>query len=466
MPLSATATGLLARLREIRAHSEALIAPLEPEDLCLQGMADASPPKWHLGHTSWFFEEFLLKQPDLTPLVAPYEPSDSRWGYLFNSYYEAVGARHPRPQRGLLTRPAIAELLAWRQRVTTALEQLLERLGGLDPQRAAATLALIDLGLHHEQQHQELLLMDLLDGFSRNPLEPSYSLASDSPESRFEAASLAAAEAADRAAAPAPTAGSPVAGTSSEAQAPTQAQAAAAQVDPEPRSEPGQASAWLDHPGGLVAIGHPQGDGGPEPGLGAFHFDNEGPRHRVWLEPFAIDRQLVTNGAYEAFIADGGYRRPELWMSEGWAVAHQRGWQAPRYWRGDWEFTLAGRRPRHPGAPVRHLSWFEADAYARWAGARLPSEAEWEITAPELDQAQGLLWQWTASPYRPYPGFVTAAGAVGEYNGKFMTSQFVLRGSSFLTPAGHARPTYRNFFHPSCRWMAAGLRLARGGDPQ
>jgi ergothioneine biosynthesis protein EgtB len=356
-------------------------------------------------------------------LVAPYEPSDSRWGYLFNSYYDAVGARHPRPERGLLTRPGIGELLAWRQRVTAALEQLLERLDGLDPQQAAAPLALVELGLQHEQQHQELLLMDLLDGFSRNPLEPCYSLASDGPENRFEATALEG-------------------------------------------TEPDQASAWLDHPGGLVAIGHPQGEVGPDPSLGSFHFDNEGPRHRVWLEPFAIARQLVSNGAYEAFIAEGGYRRPELWMSEGWALANQRGWQAPRYWRGDWEFTLAGRRPRHPEAPVRHLSWFEADAFARWAGARLPSEAEWEITAPGLAQAQGLLWQWTASPYRPYPGFVTAAGAVGEYNGKFMTSQFVLRGSSFLTPAGHERLTYRNFFPPSSRWMAAGLRLARGGEPQ
>ena len=423
MPRSPTATGLLPRLRDIRLASEALIAPLEPEDLCLQGMADASPPKWHLGHTSWFFEEFLLKQPDLAALAAPYEPSDSRWGYLFNSYYDAVGARHPRPQRGLLTRPAIGELLAWRQRVTAALERLLERLDGLDPQQAAAPLALVELGLQHEQQHQELLLMDLLDGFSRNPLEPSYSLASDGPENRFETGTRGA-------------------------------------------TEPGQASPWLEHPGGLVAIGHRQGAVGPDPSQGSFHFDNEGPRHRVWLEPFAIARQLVSNGAFEGFIADGGYRRPELWMSEGWALANQRGWQAPRYWRGDWEFTLAGRRPRNPEAPVRHLSWFEADAFARWAGARLPSEAEWEITAQELDQAQGLLWQWTASPYRPYPGFATAAGAVGEYNGKFMTSQFVLRGSSFLTPAGHDRLTYRNFFPPASRWMAAGLRLARGGDPQ
>ena len=423
MPRSPTATGLLPRLREIRLASEALIAPLEPEDLGLQGMADASPPKWHLGHTSWFFEEFLLKHPELLALVAPYEPSDSRWGYLFNSYYDAVGARHPRPQRGLLTRPALAELLAWRQRVTAALGRLLEGLDGLDPQQAAAPLALVELGLQHEQQHQELLLMDLLDGFSRNPLEPSYSLASDGPENRFETGTRGA-------------------------------------------TEPGQASPWLEHPGGLVAIGHRQGAVGPDPSQGSFHFDNEGPRHRVWLEPFAIARQLVSNGAFEGFIADGGYRRPELWMSEGWALANQRGWQAPRYWRGDWEFTLAGRRPRNPEAPVRHLSWFEADAFARWAGARLPSEAEWEITAQELDLAQGLLWQWTASPYRPYPGFATAAGAVGEYNGKFMTSQFVLRGSSFLTPAGHDRLTYRNFFPPASRWMAAGLRLARGGDPQ
>ena len=453
MHRSPTATGLLPRLREIRSASEALIAPLEPEDLCLQGMADASPPKWHLGHTSWFFEEFLLRQPDLAALVAPYEPSDSRWGYLFNSYYEAVGARHPRPQRGLLTRPPIAELLDWRQRVSAALERLLQRLDGLDPQQAAAPLALVELGLQHEQQHQELLLMDLLDGFSRNPLEPSYSLASDGPEARFEAATLAAAQRA-------------ATGSGATGVVAAVAAVVAAAGPKDSGAGPDQASAWLDHPGGLVAIGHPQGDGGPDPYVGGFHFDNEAPRHRVWLEPFAIAHQLVTNGAFEAFLADGGYRRPELWMSEGWAVANQRGWQAPRYWRGDWEFTLAGRRPRHPEAPVRHLSWFEADAYARWAGARLPSEAEWEITARELTQAQGVLWQWTSSPYRPYPGFATAAGAVGEYNGKFMTSQFVLRGSSFLTPAGHERLTYRNFFTPASRWMASGLRLARGGEPQ
>ncbi len=398
------ATALLPRLHQIRQASEALIAGLEPEDLCLQGMADASPAKWHLGHTSWFFEEFLLRQ------RPGYEPAESRWGYLFNSYYEAVGERHPRPQRGLLTRPPIAAVLAWRQRVTAALEQELEHLAP----------ALVELGLQHEQQHQELLLIDLLDGFSRNPLEPAaYPTGAGGVE-------------------------------------PEQAYEAGAEAAPATPS-------WIEVAGGLVEIGHPGGSGGPGPSPGGFHFDNEAPRHRIWLEPFAIANRLVSNAEFAVFIADGGYSRPELWMSEGWAVVQQRGWQAPRYWRGDWEFTLAGRRPRQPEAPVRHLSWFEADAYARWAGARLPSEAEWELAAAggDLPQAYGCLWQWTGSPYRPYPGFAPAAGAVGEYNGKFMTSQFVLRGSCFLTPAGHARLTYRNFYPPASRWMASGVRLVR-----
>ncbi len=410
MPSRLEAPTPAARLQRVRRHSEALIEPLEPEDLCLQGMADASPPKWHLGHTTWFFETFLL-----TPHLAGWEPADPRWGFLFNSYYDAVGARHPRPQRGLLTRPPIDALLAWRRRVDAGLERLLAKLEERPAAAAAPLRALLELGLQHEQQHQELLLMDLLDGFSRNPLEPAYSTAAEGPEALWEGR----------------------------------------EAGPE---------GWLEHPGGLVEIGHP---GDPEGAGALFHFDNEGPRHRVWLEPFAIARGLVRNGEYEAFIADGGYRRPELWMSEGWAVVQQRGWQAPRYWRGDWEFTLAGRRPRRPQAPVRHLSWFEADAYARWAGCRLPGEAEWEVAAAGggLADAEGLVWQWTASPYRPYPGFRPAAGAVGEYNGKFMTSQFVLRGSGFLTPAGHARLTYRNFFPPASRWMAAGLRLARGGEP-
>jgi ergothioneine biosynthesis protein EgtB len=391
------------RLAAVRRRSVDLIAPLEPEDLCLQGMADASPPKWHLGHTTWFFDTFLLQEPRIQALASDYMPPPERWGFLFNSYYDAVGARHPRPQRGLLTRPPMAEVLAWREAVDRALERVIEALFSWPEAEASPWLALIELGLQHEQQHQELLLMDLLDGFSRNPLEPAYT---DEPEEAF-----------------------------------AQAQS---------RSTPGE---WLEHPGGLIEIGHIPGSG--------FHFDNEAPRHRQWLEPFAIAPQLVSNGDYEAFIEDGGYLRPELWMSEGWAVVQARDWQAPRYWRDGDAFTLAGRRPRDPQAPVRHLSWFEADAYARWAGARLPSEAEWELVAPQLADGFGVLWQWTSSPYRPYPGFQPAAGAVGEYNGKFMSSQMVLRGSCFLTPPGHGRATYRNFFPPASRWMAAGLRLAR-----
>jgi len=427
------AAALLPRLRRIREHTEALISGLEPEDLCLQGMADASPAKWHLGHTSWFFEEFLLRDQAAGDAGAcgggtgvPYEPADTRWRYLFNSYYEAVGPRQPRPQRGLLTRPPIGAVLAWRRRVTTAVAELVETLEARAGEPAAtAKLALVELGLQHEQQHQELLLMDLLDGFSRNPLEPVAYPAEGAidPELAFQ-----------------------------RSWAGTVGSSATAPASPD----------WLPVAGGLAEIGHPGDNAGPGPSPGGFHFDNEAPRHRLWLEPCAIATRLVSNGEYAAFIADGGYRRPELWMSEGWAVVQQRGWAAPRYWRGDWEFSLAGRQPRQTAAPVRHLSWFEADAYARWAGARLPSEAEWELAAASgLPQAYGCLWQWTSSPYRPYPGFAPAAGAVGEYNGKFMTSQFVLRGSAFLTPEGHARLTYRNFYPPASRWMAAGLRLAR-----
>jgi len=441
----------------VRRRSEALIAPLEPEDLGLQGMADASPPKWHLGHTAWFFEEFLLRPalegggggsdaarpagvaPKRSPL--DYEAGDPRWRYLFNSYYDAVGARHPRPERGLLSRPPIDAVLAWRHRIDAALEQLLAATATERPAADNGLLELVELGLQHEQQHQELLLMDLLDGFSRNPLEPVYDTGSEGPEAAFERTWR-------------PSEGSSSEGGFGERHAhgcPENTELGAG------RGSRPAGGGWRHHHGGLVAIGHAGG---------GFHFDNEAPRHQVWLEPFALAERLVTNAAYADFIADGGYRRPELWMSEGWAVLQQRGWQAPRYWRGDDLFTLAGRRRRDPQAPVRHLSWFEADAYARWAGARLPSEAEWEILAAtgNLEQAHGVLWQWTGSPYRPYPGFRPAAGAVGEYNGKFMTSQFVLRGGCFLTPEGHAgaeRLTYRNFFPPASRWMASGLRLAR-----
>ena len=392
--VTTSAAAVLPRLQEIRRGTEQLIAGLQPEDLCLQGMPDASPAKWHLAHTTWFFEEFLLSQ------LEGYDCADSRWRYLFNSYYESVGERHARPERGLLTRPSIAEVLAWRQRVTAALMAELDHLPA----------ALVELGLQHEQQHQELLLMDLLDGFSRNPLEPE---AIAEPEADYE--------------------------TSWAGQGP---------------------QGWQNFEGGLVEIGL-------DPASGQFHFDNEAPRHRVWLEPFAISQRLVSNAEYAAFIADGGYKRADLWMSEGWALVQDRGWQAPRYWRGEWEFSLAGRSPRHPDAPVRHISWFEADAYARWAGARLPEEAEWELaaTSRQLAQVFGCLWQWTGSPYRPYPGFAPAAGAIGEYNGKFMSSQFVLRGSCFLTPAGHERLSYRNFYPPHSRWMASGIRLAKGVQP-
>ncbi len=390
------------RLAAVRAHSVELITGLEPEDLCLQGMADASPPKWHLGHTTWFFDTFLLQEPRIAELAGHPAPPPEGWGFLFNSYYDAVGARHPRPERGLLSRPPIGEVLAWRAQVDGALQRVLKGLATWPGEQARPWLELIELGLQHEQQHQELLLMDLLDGFSRNPLEPAYG---EEPEASYA------------------------------------------------RQARAQALEWKEHPGGLVEIGHPQS--------GGFHFDNEAPRHRQWLEPFAIANRLITNGEFAAFIAAGGYSRPELWMSEGWAVVQERGWQAPRYWRDDAEFTLAGRRPRDPDAPVRHLSWFEADAYARWAGARLPSEAEWELMAGHMPDGFGVLWQWTSSPYRPYPGFQPAAGAVGEYNGKFMSSQMVLRGSCFLTSPGHERATYRNFFPPASRWMAAGLRLAR-----
>jgi ergothioneine biosynthesis protein EgtB len=424
LPLSASGTGRNVerdRFAAVRRQSEALAAHLSPEDQAIQSMPDVSPTKWHLAHTSWFFETFLL-----VPLDPAYREFDPAFAYLFNSYYEAVGPRHPRPERGLLSRPTVDAIAAYRDHVTVAMLRLIETAGEAVWQRAAP---LIELGTHHEQQHQELILMDIKHVFSLNPLLPAYQ-------------------------APRPHA--------------------------VPPNRP--AVAWVESAGGLEEIGH----AGP-----GFAFDNEGPRHKVWIEPFRLAAHPVCCGEILDFIADGGYRRPEFWLSEGWAAVQQQGWQAPLYWRcddGEWRiFTLSGERPVDPAEPVCHVSFYEADAFARWAGKRLPTEAEWEIAArglpvagnladsghlhpcpdtapaggdPALRQMIGDVWEWTASPYVAYPRFRPAAGAVGEYNGKFMSNQMVLRGGAAVTPADHMRITYRNFFPPSARWAFSGLRLA------
>ena len=379
-------------LRETRRHSLDLAAPLSDADSSAQSMPDASPAKWHLAHTTWFFETFVL-----TPHVPGYRVFDPAYGFLFNSYYEAAGLRLRRDRRGLLTRPALAEVLAWRAHVDAALERALDDLPD-------AARALITLGCHHEQQHQELLLTDLLHLFSENPLAPVY--AEDAP---FPAADA-------------------------------------------------DAHDWLAHPGGIVSIGH-AGDG--------FAFDCETPRHSVLLQPFALGSRLVTNAEWATFIDDGGYRTPTLWLSDGWAWVERGDVTAPLHWRredGGWStMTLSGRQPVDAAAPTTHVSYFEADAFARWADARLPREAEWEAMAENtaLSQMFGTCWQWTQSAYAAYPGFRPAAGAIGEYNGKFMCGQFVLRGSSCATPASHARPSYRNFFYPHQRWQFTGVRLAK-----
>jgi len=408
-------TDLAARYRAVRQASEGLTRHLTPEDQVAQSMPDASPTKWHMAHTTWFFETFLL-----APRLAGYRLFDPRFGYLFNSYYEAVGPRHPRPQRGLITRPSVADVLAYRAHVDAGMARLFE--DGLAP------ADLVELGLAHEEQHQELILMDILHLFAQSPICPAY--------------------APPRAAAPA--------------------------------QDPGPAG-FTAFEGGLTQIGH----AGP-----GFAFDNEGPRHRVFLEPYELADRLVTNAEWMAFMADGGYARPEFWLSAGWAGAQAEGWQAPLYWRcegGEWRtMTLHGLRPVDPHAPVVHVSFYEAEAYATWVGARLPTEAEWEHAAQGLSaagrflhparlepaaagppgglrQVYGDLWEWTRSAYSPYPGFRPATGAVGEYNGKFMAGQFVLRGGACVTPEGHVRATYRNFFAPEQRWMFSGVRLAR--DP-
>ena len=441
---------LLDTLLDVRDRSAALIARLEPEDLGLQGMADASPPKWHLAHTTWFFDTFVLQ-----PHLASHIPCDPRWSYQFNSYYETVGERHPRSERGVLSRPPIREILKWRAEVDAGLTQLL----GNEPTPELQTL--VELGLQHEQQHQELLLMDLLDGFSRQPLEPSYGIDADLQTSTVRPQWLACDGGVVEI-------GAHKNGFHFDNETPRHR----VWIDPFQISDELVSNAdlqtstvrsqWLACDGGVVEIGAHNSDTYNN----GFHFDNETPRHRVWLDPFQISNELVSNAEYKAFIDDGGYRRPELWMSDGWGLVQQRGWNQPRYWRDTHdEFGLAGRQRRDPAAPVRHLSWFEADAFARWSECRLPTEAEWEhacaLHGIAMHHAHGVLWQWTASPYRPYPGFRPPPGAIGEYNGKFMSSQMVLRGSSWLTPPGHSRDTYRNFFPPSSSWMAAGLRLAR-----
>ena len=381
-----------ARYAEVRAHTERLAANLSPEDQCVQSMPDASPAKWHRAHTTWFFEQFVLG-----PFAPGYQVFDADFCYLFNSYYEAVGARHPRPMRGLLTRPTAAAIGAYRAHVDTAMSRSL----AAAPDDIAA---LAELGLQHEQQHQELLITDMLHAFAQNPLAPAILPGWQAPDH-----------------APGPT-------------------------------------RFVTHPGGLVWIGH-AGDG--------FCFDNEMPRHRVFLQPYGLASRLVRNAEWLDFIADDGYRTPALWMSEGWARVQADAWSAPLYWQlvdgAWWQMGPGGLAQLDLDAPVRHISWYEADAFSRWAGGRLPTEAEWEAASAnaEMREMTGHVWQWTGSAYCPYPGFQPPPGAVGEYNGKFMINQMVLRGGSAATPPGHARPTYRNFFHPDRRWQFSGLRLAR-----
>jgi ergothioneine biosynthesis protein EgtB len=372
--------------------------PLSPEDQVVQSMADASPTKWHLAHTTWFFEQFLLM-----PHAAGYRVFDESFAFLFNSYYVAAGPRHARPMRGLLTRPDHARVAAYRAHVEAAVERLLSE---VEVERRDEVLRILEIGLHHEQQHQELMLTDILHAFSQNPVAPAY-------DSHWRAPKL---ENAGR--------------------------------------------GFVDIPHGLHTVGH--SDEG-------YCFDNEGPAHQVYVGPVRLARGLVTNAQWLDFIADGGYATPSLWLSDGWAVVEAEGWGAPGYWRnvdGAWfSLTLGGLKPVDPAVPVMHVSYYEADAFARWSGKDLPSEFEWEVAARLglIDDAFGTAWQWTRSAYAPYPGYRAVAGALGEYNGKFMVNQMVLRGSSLATPAGHARATYRNFFYPPARWQFSGLRLADYG---
>jgi ergothioneine biosynthesis protein EgtB len=389
---ASAAHDLDARFQAVRRDTERLVVALSDEDQSLQSMPDASPAKWHRAHTTWFFEQFVL-----VPYAPDYRTFDPAFGFLFNSYYDAVGPRHPRPSRGLLTRPATPRVTEYRRHVDAAMQRAL-------PGLPAAAQTVVELGLQHEQQHQELLVTDLLHGFAANPLFPAMQPGWQEP---------------------------------SGAAGPT---------------------VFAPCPGGLHRIGHGGND---------FCFDNETPSHRVWLEDYALASHLVRNSDWLAFIADGGYRTPSLWMSDGWATVQAEGWEAPLYWRqqdGAWfQFGPGGLQPLVPDAPVRHVSWYEADAFARWSEARLPTEAEWEaaIGNKAVQERVGHVWQWTESAYRPYPGYRPVEGAIGEYNGKFMINQMVLRGGSPATPHRQARPTYRNFFHPDKRWQFSGLRLAK-----
>ena len=414
-------TALLARYRAVRALTDGLSQPLSPEDRQVQSMPDASPAKWHRAHTTWFFETFALAH------LPGYAGFDARYGYLFNSYYEAVGPRHARPQRGLLTRPSDDDVSAYRAHVDAAVARLIE---SADARAFAAVAPIIALGLHHEQQHQELLLTDVKHLLGCNPIAPAYAAAA--PRANRDAPPLS----------------------------------------------------FVTVAGGR----HEIGDRGP-----GFAFDNEGPRHALLLGDFKLASRPVTNGDYLAFIADGGYRTAGLWHADGWTTVQAEGWRAPLYWReqdGAWhEFTLHGLAPLDRAAPVTHVSFYEASAYAAWAGARLPTEAEWEVAAASaldgdvesganllasgnlhpvasangarFSQLIGDVWEWTGSAYLPYPGFRAPSGAIGEYNGKFMVNQMVLRGGSCATPPGHIRTTYRNFFYPHQRWQFTGIRLAQ-----
>jgi len=383
---------LSERFRDVRDATETAAAGLTDEDQCVQSMPDASPAKWHRAHTTWFFEQFVL-----VPNLPEYRVFDPDFAFLFNSYYDAVGPRHPRPSRGLLTRPPVARISAYRRHVDAAMQRAI-------PGLPAAIRDVVELGLHHEQQHLELLMTDILHAFSANPLYPAMI----------------------------PGWREPVTGA--------------------------VVTQFITLPDGVHGIGH----AGP-----GFCFDNETPRHTALVHPCAIASHLVRNRDWLAFVNDDGYRTPTLWMSDGWATVRDSGWTAPLYWQeqdGAWfQMGPGGLLALDADAPVRHISWYEADAFARWSGARLPTETEWETASghPLIHETTGSVWQWTESAYRPYPGYKAAAGAIGEYNGKFMINQMVLRGGSLVTPFGHTRSTYRNFFHPDKRWQFSGLRLAK-----